>query len=99
MSLRCLEMRKQQRGAVAMETVILSVLIAAAVVVGIIVVGRTIVRSTDLATKSAAGKAELAGTAAGCPQKGYRKQAEDDVEQANKFPEELSDVKSKSGNQ
>ena len=94
MSMRPVKIRNRQRGAVAMETVVISVLIAAAVLVAVVAIGRLLVRQTDVMGKGVTGKGKLAAKAVSCPENGYQKQAEDDFNQAKKFADEFSDAKS-----
>ena len=84
---------ERERGAVTMEMVIICVLIAAACLVGVIVIGRAIFRNTDLMDKAVTGQGERAANAISCPNEGYRRQAEDDIKEAEKFPREFSDTK------
>jgi Flp pilus assembly pilin Flp len=81
--------RRGRMGATMMEYVIIAVLIAAACLVGVIVYNRVIVRNTDVMGKGITGRGSRAGEAAEI----YRSDTEADVKEAEKFPNEFSDIK------
>ncbi len=83
----------RERGAVSMEMVIICVLIAAVCLVGVIALGRAMFRDTDVINKAVRGEGEPAANAISCPDEGYRKQAKDDIDQADKFSKEMSGQK------
>ena len=80
---------KMRRGAALMEYVIAVVLIAVACLVGVIVFNRAIVRNTDVMDKAIGGRGSRAGEAAEI----YRCDTKDDSKEAEKFPNEFSDIK------
>jgi len=85
--------RARKRGATTMEVVVVCVLIAAACLVGVAVFGRALFRNTDVMDKAVNGQGNRAGTALQCPKEGYRKQANDDMQEAVKYNREFSDAK------
>ncbi|MBQ7190317.1 MAG: hypothetical protein IJR99_12980 [Kiritimatiellae bacterium] len=94
MSMRSSKMRNRQRGVTTMEMVIICVLVSAVTLVAIIALGRAIFRDTDVMEKAVVGDAGTATEAVSCPKKGYKVQATDDIDQAQKFAKEMSKVKS-----
>lgn len=80
--------RRGRMGAATMEYVIIAILIAAACLVGVIVFNRAIIRNGDVANKALVGRGTRAGEAADV----YRKDTEEDLKEAAKFPGEFSDV-------
>ena len=85
--------QKRKRGAASMEMVIVCVLIATVCLVAVAVLGRAIFRNTDVMNKGVTGQGNRAATAVSCPKEGYRKQAEDDIKESDKFVREFSDIK------
>ena len=79
---------KMRRGAAMMEYVIIAVLIAAACVMAVVVFNRGIMRNTDLMNKAAAGRGSRASEAA----KIYQDDADEDVKESAKFPNQFSDI-------
>lgn len=77
-----------RRGATMMEYVIVAVLIAVAAVVAVAVFGRTVLREASVVGNAATGQGSRAGTA----QVGYQQDTENDIEEARKFPSNLSDA-------
>lgn len=84
---------ERKRGAASAEMIIVCVLIAAACLVGVAVFGRALFRNTDVMDKAVNGQGNRAGTALQCPKEGYRKQANDDMQEAVKYNREFSDAK------
>ena len=80
-----------ERGAVSMEMIIICVLIAAVCLVGVIALGRAMFRDTDVINKAVRG--DDPAKAISCPDEGYRKQAEDDIGEADKFSKQMSGQK------
>jgi Flp pilus assembly pilin Flp len=79
---------RMRRGAAMMEYVIIAVLIAAACVMAVVVFNRGIMRNTDLMNKAAAGRGSRAGEAAQI----YQADAEADIKESSKFPNQFSDI-------
>lgn len=94
MSMMSLKMRNRQCGVTTMEMVIICVLVSAVALVAIIALGRAIFRDTDVMGKAVMGDTGRATRAVSCPNQGYKVQAADDIDQAQKFAEEMAKVKS-----
>ena len=86
-----------RRGAVLMEYVIIAVLVAAACAAAVIVFGRAMVAGFDVAGRGTVGDGESAGNALSDGERGYRKQLQTNMEEAEAINKKFSNVSSTSG--
>lgn len=85
-----------RRGAVLMEYVIIAVLIAAACAAAVVVFGRAMVVGFDVAGRGAVGDGESAGNALSDGERGYRKQLQTNMGEAEAVNKKFSNLSSAS---
>lgn len=96
-------MRKQRskrgfrHGAVLMEYVVIAVLIAAACAAAVIVFGRAMVVGFDVAGRGAVGDSDSAGNALSDGERGYRKQLQTNMDEAEAINKKFSNLSSATG--